>query len=41
MIDQLFGESSASEEQTVGDIARASQLKRAIYLKDKELFQSS
>ena len=29
-IDQLFGESSDSEEQTVGDISRASQLKRAL-----------
>lgn len=29
-IDQLFGESSDSEEQTVGDIASASQLKRAL-----------
>jgi len=29
-IDQLFGESSDSEEQTVGDTARASQLKRAL-----------
>ena len=29
-IDQLFGESSDSEEQTVRDIARASQLKRAL-----------
>ena len=30
MINQLFGESSESEDLTVGDIRRASQLKRAL-----------